>query len=325
MKNNRLVYHLLFSVLLTVYLFSCNKEKDEKDSSTNGLFDLYIYDVNSKTTTNITKTPDAAEFDYLFYHNRAKILFYYYGEYYSMNTDGSQKSKLSDSELIYNVDLSPDDKTIVYRVNKNLYLANADGTNRRQLTSDNVDYYHLKWSGDGQKIACARYNKIYTVTLDGKAENICDGYFYYWSPDSKEVVYKKSGGVFKYNIADKTETMLASNYWNGAVFNPVNSKTAFTAWDGEMYNLMLCNADGTGQKSILRRRMLGAPFWSPDGTQIVFVTSEQYPDENNVGICDINGNNFRIINPVKGFCQRSVWSPDGKYILYSRVPDFTLF
>jgi dipeptidyl aminopeptidase/acylaminoacyl peptidase len=61
------------------------------------------------------------------------------------------------------------------------------------------------------------------------------------------------------------------------------------------------------------------PDWSPDGSKIVFVNS----DNNLDGLCTVNANGsglFRIVedSPLIGFSYTPDWSPDGAKVIYFR-------
>jgi hypothetical protein len=78
------------------------------------------------------------------------------------------------------------------------------------------------------------------------------------------------------------------------------------------------NADGSDQTMLTTAgRGHRSPAWSPDGSKIVFVNSDN--DLN--GLCTVNANGsdlFRIVedSPFVGFSHSPDWSPDGAKVIY---------
>jgi dipeptidyl aminopeptidase/acylaminoacyl peptidase len=102
---------------------------------------------------------------------------------------------------------SPDGKQIVYQVsyysvkeNKShtmLFVQNADGKNKRQLTKDEKSESDATWIECGKKIAFIRSGEIWSMNADGsdrKQLSNTDGSVegFKFSPDGKKVVFIKS-------------------------------------------------------------------------------------------------------------------------------------
>jgi Tol biopolymer transport system component len=304
-----------------------------------GLYDLYLYNTENNTNTRITNTPNVTEIRYLFFHDSKKILFFTPQGGYTINLDGSGQTLLIDTLTI--ADLSPDDKELVYVKHKNLLLMNSDGTNIRQLSNESIGCWFPKWSRDGQKIMYSK-NTTYTsskldiITLNGNVSNLLNfssTTSYDWTFDSKGIVYSKGDSnhvahIFRYDLSAGSETQLSTgnNYGYYPACNPVNdeicSTSAVANSNGNLMlmNLMLMKSDGTQQSTIFHNTILDTPYWSPDGNHVTFITGDSYSGyDRNVGIIDVDGSNYRIINSIKGECSNPVWSPDRKYILYFRA------
>ena len=118
---------------------------------------------------------------------------------------------------------SPDGKQIVYQVsyysvqeNKShtmLFVQNADGKNKRQLTKDEKSESDATWIESGKKIAFIRSGEIWSMNADGserKQLSNTDGSVegFKFSPDGKRVVFIKSipyYGSIKKNPDDLTK------------------------------------------------------------------------------------------------------------------------
>src|SRR5690606_6847843 len=93
-----------------------------------------------------------------------------------MNTDGSNLVNITPGVHGSYPDWSPDGKKIVFGSNLagngDIYIANTDGSNMTQLTTDtNIDY-DPAWSADGKKIVFTSFRnegirEIYSMNADG--------------------------------------------------------------------------------------------------------------------------------------------------------------
>lgn len=126
---------------------------------------------------------------------------------------------------------SPDGKQIAYQVsyysvkeNKShtmLFVQNANGSNKKQLTTDSKSESDAAWIEGGKKIAFIRGGEIWSMNADGsnrkqltKTNGEVEGFSF--SPDGKKVVFIKSipyYGTIKKNPADldKTTGMLITD------------------------------------------------------------------------------------------------------------------
>jgi TolB protein len=92
-------------------------------------------------------------------------------EIYVMNSDGSNQIRMTFDGLYETPVISPEGKSIAYVRSSNIFIADIDMTNIRQLTTANVNT-RISWSPDGEKIVFASGPDmsnldIYTIYSDG--------------------------------------------------------------------------------------------------------------------------------------------------------------
>jgi len=93
-------------------------------------------------------------------------------EIYVMNSDGSNQVRMTFDDLYETPIISPDGKNIAYIRINNIFIADINMTNTRQLTTANVNT-RISWSPDGEKIVFASGPDlmnldIYTIKTNGK-------------------------------------------------------------------------------------------------------------------------------------------------------------
>jgi len=147
---------------------------------------------------------------------------------FSTNPDGKDLSQILNlPKGIYSIayfSLSPDGKQIAFTANVTsfyyqLFTSNLDGSELRQLTNTDDNYYSPAFSEDGLYILCVR----------GKD-----------NPDKSSLVMIKIDSGEVYNI-----TMESQNYQLSPSWSPVGNWIAFSSdYDGN-YNIYLIKSDGT--------------------------------------------------------------------------------
>lgn len=164
-----------------------------------------------------------------------------YGKYvsgyklYRIDIDGQNDQKLNDvnANELY-PDWSPDGSKLVYasqtegvESSYQLYIINADGSNRTRITIDNgMAYSHPSWSDDGSKIVCdityqnnGSTTNIYVMDADGSNLTKLTDTAYnsdpHWSPDGSSIVFvsNRDGNqeIYKMNADGSGVTRLTNN------------------------------------------------------------------------------------------------------------------
>jgi TolB protein len=156
--------------------------------------------------------------------------------------------------------VSPDGSKIAFvkyddgRKGSQIYTANADGSNWKQLTSGQYYNWTPRWSPDGKRLVFETtrndnpdnhvknggYRDIYVMESDGENQiNLTTnsyGHHPSWSPDGKSIAYMAHGNVF------------------------------------------VMQADGSDKQNISKGTTRDSePFWSPDGQWIAFTRTANKP------------------------------------------------
>ncbi len=137
-----------------------------------------------------------------------------------LNSDLMTPEALWAMGRIGQVNASPDGKSIIYQVSYYsvkanashtiLYVMDASGKNRKQLTTDSKNESGATWIENGRKIAFIRGGEIWSMNPDGtdrkqlsRTKGTVEGFKF--SPDGKKVVFIKSipyYGTIKQNPSD---------------------------------------------------------------------------------------------------------------------------
>ncbi len=241
-----------------------------------------------------------------------RILFDDFEDLFAMDVDGSNVVRVASdpSGAEFDGAWSPDGQWVVYRdstrginVDDEIFIARADGSEKRNLTNNPANDWGPDWSPDGATIAFNSDRdggaiRGYTVNVDGSDLRLIpiDGWVEYpaFSPGGRQLVYEGAiGGSYEVFVAD-IET-------------------------GE--RTQLTTAPGND----------GWPVWSPDGRTIAFTserddcayapsdgecwTTGEPGDYRSLYLVDPDGSNLRRATTEHG--QFVAWSPDSRYLLLS--------
>lgn len=136
-----------------------------------------------------------------------------------------------------------------------------------------------------------------------------------WSPsETDRLVYNGDTGLVNLNLADQTRWPLTEDVNDHSpVFSPDGSKIALTYGQDDHWEVHVMNADGSGRVrltqtsylALVQQQLSGqlphsfdnaAPAWSPDGSQIAFLTDRTGQWE--IWIMNADGSNQRPMFPA---------------------------
>ncbi len=170
---------------------------------------------------------------------------------------------------------------------KEVYAADCDGSNVRQLTHDGTISVHPSLSPDGRRIAYTGYQSGYA-----------DVYVIDLASGSRNRIVNFPG----------------TN--SGATFSPNGGQLALTISKDGNPELYTVSASGGGARRLTRTRGVeSGPTWSPDGDEIIY-SSDQGGSPQLYRI-SAGGGTGRQIPTGRGYCTEPNWSPDGKKVAFN--------
>jgi TolB protein len=178
----------------------------------------------------------------------------------------------------------------------NIWVMNADGTNRTRLTD--MGGSHAAWSPDGRRIAfethirgaewsvpedetmCSDCGNVFVMEANGSnprrlTQLLPDSGGPAWSPDGQSIAVFSAEGqdllsgdkyfhIYVVNADGSKARRLTGGELHGlgAAWSPDGTKLVF-AHDGRVSGLFLINADGTGAVQLTDESGDSAPAWNP--------------------------------------------------------------
>ena len=182
--------------------------------------------------------------------------------------------------------ISPDNKFIIYRLNKNIFKMDLNLGSTQQLTFLDSICYFPSWSPDSKSIAFYSGSKIYLMSSEGRflkiSKNlIIGGDSFSWESDSI-IFYQKIGNrnFYLYNISSSDKKLLVPNDSVGWIFSPHlspdNKKVAFF-WNRASRGLWLIFKDAS-QKLIMKGWIYPLK-WSEDSKSIYAINMNKSSTE----------------------------------------------
>lgn len=156
-----------------------------------------------------------------------------------------------------------------------------------------------------------------------------------WLPDASAVVYVRGGdlehagaaypnprsrpqgvdqNVWLMPLSGGAPQLLGEGY--APAVSPTGTSVAFL-YKGQVW-LAKLNPAGKATQLIHGEGWAGSLRWSPDGTQLAFVSNRR--NHRLIGVYDFAQNSLRYLDPSVDLDSNPVWSPDGKQIAFIRIP-----
>jgi TolB protein len=190
-----------------------------------------------------------------------------------------------------------------------IFVMKADGSKVRQVTRVLGQNIHPMWSPDNSRIL---FNTTYFA---GQVQNEDK------TSDEKRVIgEKRDDSIDLATIRPDGSDLRRITHGGGysyASFSPDGMSILHRRQQGEVSQIFLMNADGSGDHSLSGASSTdGWPSWSPDGKRIVF--SRHGEKGFQIFVMNRDGSGVRQLTDAAGEFTNPRWSPDGKRILSGR-------
>jgi TolB protein len=209
---------------------------------------------------------------------------------------------------------------------KEVYVADYDGSNARQMTHDGVISVHPSISPDGRRIAYTGYQSgypdVYVIDLASGARNKIVNFpgtnsGASFSPDGGRIALtvSKDGNPELYTVSASGGSARRLTHTHGVesapTWSPSGDEIIYSFDDGRGPQLYrISSGGGNGQPIPTGHGYCTEPNWSPDEKKVAFnVRSGGFE----VAILDLNGGGTRVVSSG----ENPVWGADSRHIVFT--------
>jgi TolB protein len=210
-----------------------------------------------------------------------------------------------------------------------IWVANWDGTGRRNLTRDAAGDTDPAWSPDGRRIVYASMPSrcqgsdcqldLYAIGRDGRNRRRLtstpqDEREPDWSPDGGRIAYSRSGerdsGIWVMRSDGGGQRRLTDDPGFAPDWAPDGDRLLYLreGRSGAKPRLYVINADGAGRRRIGNAQVWGrSARWSPDGTRIALTKQDA------IWVVNADGSGLRRLTQSAVYPE---WTPDGRHLIF---------
>ena len=214
-----------------------------------------------------------------------------------------------------------------------IWIAAADGSaSPRRFTTGEKRDGSPRWSLDGRRLAFvgkrgeSKCNQLYVIPAEGgEAQRLTelkeDASEPAWSPDGTRIAFSTRVPDAAYEEEDERRR-------SPRRITRLGYKLDNVGWTFDRaQHVFVVPTDGSGEPVQLTNGEFqnSAPAWSPDGSQIAFVSGREDDWDitlvTDIWVVPAEGGEPRRVTGADGMCDAPAWSPDGTRIAYRWLPE----
>jgi TolB protein len=223
---------------------------------------------------------------------------------------------------------------------KQIFVCDFDGSNVRQITSDNAPHVSPHFSPDGKFLTYTSFKNrnpdLYIHDLATGKSKLLSGNKGInsggqWAPSGKVIAYtgSKDGNSDIYSIlpnGTKRKLLITGSGLDvDPTFSPDGNWLAFVSGRFGNPHIFVAALQWEGSESvkIVRDQRLtyagwynATPAWSPDSKKIAFGGYDKDIDRFDIFMMDPNGQNLERLTLKRGDNEAPTWSPNGQLIMF---------
>jgi len=231
-----------------------------------------------------------------------------------INSDGSGLIQLTDDGVSYRPEWSPDGSKIAFYSGPpptlDLHVMDPDGSNRRELVSNQNDIYDFIWSPDSSKILAfvktrtpRNPEEAWIVSMDGSTKRMGSSEWAkgwnHWAPTGSEVV--------------NPDRRLLAGLPDGLAWPEWSWDSKYIAFIHDD-RLAIADTNIVGKPEEWRASKLEPPCnqileWSPDNMKVLFIVRGN--------VCSVNFDGKGVLNLSMSSATDACWNMDGSQIAYT--------
>lgn len=258
--------------------------------------------------------------------------------FWVMNTDGSNKKKLTSLNITVYPILSPDRSKICYYTEYHTGYWWVQWKNETWTRFD----YEPQFDRQDMNIGCAeKYGDLWTMDVNGKnktkiasdIDTTCIGPTVEWSPGGNRILFQTSTlssnnpienvdiWVMDTDGRNKKRLTNYSGYDTDPKWSHDGAKIAYKSGNLSNLDIRIMKIDGSDKKQLTTGALVTDFDWSPDGRRIAYVSwLTKDPKAKEIRIMDADGGNKEVLlsvpyNPYSVGISLA-WSPDGSKIAF---------
>jgi TolB protein len=213
---------------------------------------------------------------------------------------------------------------------REVYIADYDGENQRQVTTNRSLNITPAWSPDARSIAYTSYRRgapnifianIYQGTQEELTRGAVQSWLPAWSPDGTRIAFSSTrDGNAEIYIANRDGSNLRRLTNNPAAdttptWSPTGTQIAFTSDRRGSPQIWVMGSDGLGQQALTSEGYADRATWSPAPYNEVAYTARTGPGFD-IKVLDLTTRQVRQLTFGEGSNESPAFAPNGRHVAF---------